>query len=66
MSEMNQNPDMGDSTESNVFLKLPTQTQGLIIGLVFVLAIVALVIARGLAGADEDEIELDTSLTAAA
>ncbi len=66
MSETNQNPDMGDSAENNVFLKLPTQTQGLIIGLVFVLAIVALVIVRGLVGGDEDEIELDTSLTEAA
>ena len=61
MSEAVQSPDIGNSTEGNAFLQLPTQTQGLIIGLVFVLAIVALVIVKGLAGGDEDGIELDAS-----
>lgn len=61
MSEINQIPDTEKSAEDNTFLKLPTQTQGLIIGLVFVLAIVALVIVKGLAGGDEDGIELDAS-----
>lgn len=66
MNETIQSPDTENNEESNIFLKLPTQTQGLVIGLVFVLAIVALVIVRGLAGGDEEEIELDTSLTEAA
>ena len=66
MSEETQNFDSDTSTESSAFLKLPTQTQGLIVGLVFVLVIVALVIVRGLAGGDDVEIELDTSLTEAA
>ena len=61
MSEINQIPDTENSAEDNAFLKLPTQTQRLIIGLVFVLAIVALVIVKGLAGGDEDGIELDAS-----
>ncbi len=53
--------DLIPETENNPFLKLPTQTQGLIIGLVFVLAIVALVIVKGLAGGGDDGIELEAS-----
>ena len=54
MSELNQNPDQ----EENMFLKLPTQTQGVIIAMGFVLALVALLIVRGLMGGEEDGIEL--------
>jgi len=61
MSETNLSPGTDNNEEGNAFLQLPTQTQGLIIGLVFVLAIVALVVVRGLAGGDEDGIELDAS-----
>ena len=54
MSELNQNPDL----EENMFLKLPTQTQGVIIAMGFVLALVALLIVRGLMGGEEDGIEI--------
>ncbi len=54
MSELNQNPDQ----EENMFLKLPTQTQGVIIAMGFVLALVALLIVRGLMSGEEDGIEL--------
>ena len=54
MSELNQNPDL----EENIFLKLPSQTQGVIIALGFVLAIVAMLIVRGLMSGEADGIEL--------
>jgi hypothetical protein len=54
LSELNQNPDL----EKNVFLKLPTQTQSLIIGLGFVLALVVVLIVRGLLSGEEDGFDL--------
>ncbi len=59
MSELNQNPDQ----EENMFLKLPTQTQGVIIAMGFVLALVALLIARGLMDGDDDGIELGEAVS---
>lgn len=61
MSESIQTPDTDDDAKGNPFLELPTQTQGLIIGLVFVFAVVALVIVKGLSGGDDDGIELGAS-----
>jgi len=59
MSELNQNPDQ----EENMFLKLPTQTQGVIIAMGFVLALVALLIVRGLMDGDDDGIELSEAVS---
>ncbi|HEY54575.1 MAG TPA: hypothetical protein G4N94_14095 [Caldilineae bacterium] len=54
MSELNQNPEK----EENIFLKLPTQTQGVIIALGFVLALVVALIVRGLMSGEEEGFEL--------
>jgi len=54
MSELNQNPD----PDKNIFLQLPTQTQGVIIALGFVLALVVALIVRGLMSGEEDGFDL--------
>lgn len=54
MNELNQNPE----TENNIFLQLPTQTQGVIIAMGFVLALVVALIVRGLMSGEEDGIDL--------